>query len=57
MKRSYFFARFRASPELLLPAKPFQKQRQRSNILKYGFKVQQALNAHETNFYEMASNF
>ena len=38
MKRSYFFARFRASPALLLPAKSFQKQRQRSIILKYGFK-------------------
>ena len=38
MKRSYFFARFRASPALLLPANLFQKQGQRSIILKYGFK-------------------
>ena len=38
MKRSYFFARSRTSPALLLPAKLFQQQGQRSNILKYGFK-------------------
>ena len=38
MKRSYLSARSRTSPALLLPAKSFQKQRQRSIILKYGFK-------------------